>query len=187
MVYKKIEELKTTHLLLRKFRADDAKDFFSRVGGSEAVTRYMLWEPHQSLADTKVSIDKVLRRYEEENCYTWAIASKEDDTVIGRIDLLRFDEAEKSCSFAYMLGEAYWGKGYGTEALAAVFRFAFEQMHMQTIVADHMCENVASGAVMKKVGMTFVTTHKGKYKKAEKYMDADEYRITRQDWINITL
>ena len=182
MIYSKLEELKTNHLLLRKFRVDDVQDFFVRVGGNANVTKYMLWEPHQSIEDTKSSVDKVLKRYEEGVCYTWAIALKEDDSVIGRIDLLRFDEVEHSCSFAYMIGDAYWGKGYGTEALSAILAYAFEKMQIEVVVADHMSENKASGAVMRKVGMHFVGTHSAKYEKDGAVMDADEYRITRETW-----
>lgn len=182
MVYSKFEELMTKRLLLRKFRLDDAQAFFNRVGGNAKVTKFMLWEPHASVEDTKVSIEKVLKRYEEEACYTWAIALKEDDSVIGRIDLLRFDEETGSCSFAYMIGDAYWGKGFGTEALSTVLAYAFEKMNVEEVVADHMCENIASGAVMRKTGMTYVKTHMAKYEKAGKMMDADEYRITREEW-----
>ena len=106
MKYLKIEVLETPRLTLRKFRDSDVTDFYSRVGGNANVTKYMLWEPHNSAEETKASIEKVLRRYEADSAYTWAIALKEDDSIIGRIDLLRIDEAMESCSFAYMISDA---------------------------------------------------------------------------------
>ena len=182
MKYVNIEVLETTHLILRRFRESDVADFYARVGGNEKITKYMLWEPHKSVEETKSSVEKILRRYETENAYTWAIARKEDDSVIGRIDLLRIDEAEESCSFAYMIGDAYWGQGLGTEVLAAVFAFAFEKMEMKLIVADHMSENGASGAVMRKVGMRHVGVCKDRYEKAGIVYNADEYSITYEQW-----
>jgi len=101
------------------------------------------------------------------------------------VDLLRFDEADSSCSFAYMLGQAYWGKGYGTEALKAVFGFAFDKMELQRIEADHMAENPASGAVMRKVGMQYLRTEKARYEKNGQLHDAHVYAITRQQWNRI--
>ena len=185
MHYAKFEEMQTQHLTLRKFRDSDVMDFYNRVGGNSNVTKYMLWEPHQSIEDTRLSIEKVLHRYEVGNAYTWAIALKEDDSIIGRIDLLRFDEDAESCSFAYMISDTYWGLGFGTEALSAVLRFAFEKIEMQVVIADHMCENGASGVVMRKVGMTYVKTHKAKYEKAGNVFDADEYKITCDEWRNL--
>lgn len=182
MIYAEFEERNTPNLILRKFRIDDAETFYIRVGGNKKVTKYMLWEPHESVEESFQSIRKVLRRYEEGNTYTWAIALKEDDSVIGRIDLLRFDEQDNSCSFAYMIGDEYWGKGFGTEALSTVLNFAFDKMNVQIVIADHMSENIASGAVMKKVGMSYIQTHAAKYEKDGCSYDADEYRITYEEW-----
>lgn len=185
MKYTALEELNTQRLRLRKLRLSDAENYYSRLGSSEDVTRYMLWQPHTSLQESAESIQSVLARYETGSTYTWAIALQEDDSVIGRIDLLRFDEIQSSCSFAYMLGEDYWGQGFGTEVLKAVFAFAFDKMEMQTIAADHMSENVGSGKVMQKAGMHFVTKHTAKYEKNGRYYDAEEYRITADDWKNL--
>lgn len=182
MNYAQFEELNTAHLLLRKIRLEDVTYYYERIGSSEDVTKYMLWQPHQSLQESRESIEKVLARYEIGKCYTWAIALAEDDSIIGRIDLLRFDESNSSCSFAYMLGKDFWGCGYGTESLKAVFAFAFEKMGMQTIGADHMCENVGSGKVMQKAGMQFVEKHVGKYEKNGNCYDADEYVIHASMW-----
>lgn len=182
MRYAMFEQLETQNLILRKFRREDAECFYARVGGSEKVTRYMLWQPHKSLRESQESIEKILSRYEGDNGYTWAIVLRADESIIGRIDLLRFDKTESSCSFAYMIGEEFWRQGFGTEALKAVISFAFEKMEMQTVIADHMSENVASGKVMKKAGMQYVQSYVSKYEKDGKCYDADEYMITYKDW-----
>lgn len=182
MKYAEFEQLETANLILRRFRREDAESFYERLGGSEKVTKYMLWQPHKSICESQESIEKILSRYEGENGYTWAIALREDDSIIGRIDLLRFDEAGSSCSFAYMLGDEFWGHGFGTEALKAVLKYAFEKMEMKIIIADHMSENVASGKVMQKVGMQYMKTLISKYQKDDKSYDADEYMITYNDW-----
>lgn len=184
MRYAVYEELETAHLRLRKIRREDAENFFIHFAGNEHVAKYMLWKPHNSIEDTKKSIEHILKRYEMGKSYRWGIALRSDDTLIGMIDLLRFDEVESSCSFAYMIGDSFWGKGFGTEALWAVLEYAFEKMDMQIVKADHMCENVASGAVMRNVGMSYVKTHISKYEKNGKFYDADEYMLIRQDWEN---
>lgn len=182
MRYAAFETLETSNLMLRKFRLSDVDDFYRRVAGNNNVTKYMLFESHQSTEETKWSIEKILSRYKDVDCYTWAIALREDDSIIGRIDLLRLNETESSCSFAYMIGDSFWGQGYGTETLSAILKYAFEKLQMQVVIADHMSENTASGAVMKKAGMRYVQTHVAKYKKTGNVYDADEYRICYRDW-----
>ena len=182
MNYPELQELKTEHLRLRKMRREDAPAYFACLGSSEAVTRYMLFMPHQDPKEAEESVEKVLQRYETGRCYRWAIALPEDDSLIGIVELLRFDEERSSCSFAYMIGEAFWGKGYGTETLRAVFAFGFEQMNLKVIEADHMSGNPASGRAMQKAGMTYIRTDREKYTKNGVVYDAPVYRITAEEW-----
>lgn len=185
MKYAAFEELNTEHLRLRKLRTSDATCYYNRLGSNREVTRYMLWQPHKSLQESRESIDKVLNGYALGNTYTWAIVLPENDTIIGRIDLLRIDESQSSCSFAYMIGREFWGRGYGTESLKAVLAFAFDKMEMKTIIADHICANIASGKVMQKAGMQFVRKHSSKYVKDGKIFDADEYMISSEVWKHV--
>lgn len=177
-----IENLQTPRLLLRKLRLEDAQDFFDRLGGSAAVTEHMLWVPHESISQSIASIRKVLTRYEAGSCFRWAITLRSSAALIGIIDLLGFDEDAGTCSFAYMLGQDFWGQGYGTEAVMAVFEFAFSVLKVDAIIADHFAENPASGAVMRKAGMHYVQTIPDKYVKNGIRHDAVEYRITKEEW-----
>ena len=182
MTFPEISQLETSRLRLRKLTPEDTDHYFRYLFGSESVSRYMLWNPHKDISESAASIQKVLHRYEEGRCYRWAIAHKETDSLMGIIDLLRFDEESESCSFAYMLGQPFWGCGYGTEALKAVFSFAFTEMEVKSIIADHMAENPASGRVMEKSGMRKIGFLPKKYEKNGILQDAVQYRITKDDW-----
>ena len=179
-----IETLHTERLTLRKIRREDVSDYYHRLGTSEAVTRGMLWDPHTDISQSVASVEKALRRYAEGGCYRWAIALPEDDRIIGVMEMLRFDETDNSCSFAYMLGQLWWGKGYGSEALRAAMDFVFTKIGVEVIRADHFTTNPASGAAMRKAGMTFVKTLPQQYEKHGKKIDADLYQITKAEFYN---
>lgn len=183
MFFAEFRELETERLILRRLRREDTQDYYDRLGSSEAVTRYMLFSPHRDISESAASIEKTLRRYEAGNGYRWCIARKEDGRLIGVIDLLRLDPERSTCSFAYMLGEAFWGRGYGTEALKAVLSFAFRDLKVRAVIADHMAENAASGAAMRKAGMVYQYTEKAKYEKNGVFHDAPVYQISRSDGI----
>jgi len=181
MRYVEFHTLETERLILRKLRASDLPEYNLLYGNSE-VCRYMLFQPHESMAQSAESLQRALSRYEETGFYRWAITQREDDKLIGIIDLLRFDPEQDSCSFAYMLRPDHWNRGIGTEALKAVFRFAFAEMDIQTIAADHMSANPASGAVMRKAGMTYTHTIAGKYQKNGASQDALCYKIEKENF-----
>lgn len=183
MIFAEFQELHTPRLRLRKLTREDIPAYYARLGSSQAVTEYMLFDAHTDISQSVASIEKALSRYAAGRCYRWAIALAETDELIGVIEALRFDEEAASCSFAYMLGEDFWGRGYATEALDAVFRFLFTVMDIRRVEADHMSPNAASGAVMRKAGMVCTGTEPGKYEKHGIHYDAVQYAITKEQWL----
>ena len=177
MRYTPFQVLHTPRLVLRRLRMEDLPEYNAHLFGSEDVSRYMLFDPHRSIEESRESLEGALKRYDTGRFYRWGIARKEDDVLIGLIDLLRFNEEDNSCSFVYMLGKAHWNQGYGTEALKAVIRFAFEEMDIDRILVDHISANGGSGAVMRKAGMTHIGTSYGKYTKHGVVLDAENYEI----------
>ena len=177
MRYADFRHIETDRLTLRDIRMEDIQEYYERLYGDGDVCRYLLFDPHQDIGESLQSIQEILEKYEEGNFYRWGITEKGDDSLIGVIGLVRIDEQTNTCSFAYLLGCDYWNRGYGTEALQAVIRFAFEELEIQRIVADHMVQNPASGAVMRKAGMTHIGTEQGKYSKHSKLWDVEVYEI----------
>ena len=173
------KSMETSRLLLRSIRLEDATQFYTGLGSSEAVTRHMLWKAHASPEESVQSIRKAIGRYETMESCRWAITRKDDGTLIGIIDLM---PREESCTFAYMLAQDHWNRGYGTEALKAVLDFAFREWNAESVFADHFSENRASGIVMEKAGMKCTGILPAKYEKNGVQYDAPQYRITRQEW-----
>lgn len=182
MRYPEFKELHTSRLQLRKLTMEDVPLYYQRIGSSEDVTKYMLFQPHSDISQSVASVEKALRRYREGRCYRFCIALRETNELIGVIEPLRFDEEKSSCSFAYMLGRDFWGQGYGTEALSALLDFLFSEMEVEQVEADHMAENAASGAVMRKAGMVPCGIEKHKYEKDGIFHDAVLYAITKEQW-----
>ena len=187
MRFANFRELETEHLLLRKLQLGDVYEYYERLFGDADVSRYMLFEPHQSIMESLESVQEALKRYEEEkDFYCWGVELKEEAGLMGLVQLVRFDEQANTCSFVCMLGCNYWNQGYGTEMLKAVFRFAFEDLEVERIQADCMTKNAASARVMKKAGMKLIGTEEAKYEKMGISYDAEVYEICndRQEGLN---
>ena len=179
-----IQDLTTPRLQLRKLQMDDLPQYY-HIASSQAVTKYMLWNPHTSMEESIASIQKVLKGYENGTCCRWGIVLKNTKRLIGIIDLLPRDTEKGIYSFAYMLAEEFWDQGFGTEALKAVIDFAFLKCGAAQIQADHFASNPASGAVMRKAGMEYCQMLPGKYEKNGVVHNAHWYRITREQWLHI--
>ena len=186
MRYAKFHPIETDRLLLRQLQMEDVYEYYERLFGDADVSRYMLFDPHQDISESLESLQRKLERYEQEDYYCWGVTEKGDDSLIGLVELLRFGEKEESCSFVYMLGCNYWNQGYGTELLKAVFQFAFEELEVERITADHMTKNGASGAVMRKAGMKHISTEPAKYEKLGLFYDAEVYEICNERKTGLT-
>ena len=177
MRYAQFHEIDTDRLHLRQLQMEDVYEYYERLFGDGDVSRYMLFEPHQDIGESLESLQRKIAQYEEGGFYCWGLELKEACGLMGLVELLRFDEETDSCSFVYMLGCDYWNQGYAAEALKAVFAYAFEELGIKRIVADHMTKNGASGAAMRKAGMEHIGTEKEKYEKLGQKFDAEVYEI----------
>ena len=84
----------------------------------------------------------------------------------------------------YCYGAKWWGKGYATEGFKRVIKFLFEEVEVETIYAEHLEANPASGRVMEKCGLTYEGTLRGRIldKISKKNEDIKSYRITREEY-----
>ncbi len=186
MRFPPLPQLETDRLTLRKFQMSDLEAHHRHITSDPEVAKTMLWQPNPDMGHARQVLERILSRYGTKDGYRWAIVRKEDAAYIGTVSLLRPDEEGGSCAFAYMLGKAFWGSGYTTEALKAVLDFAFGEMDVQTIETDHFSTNPASGAVMRKAGMTKIGILPGRYEKDGQALDAVLYRITREQWLSFS-
>ena len=150
------KKLETERLILRRVRLEDAEAAYKNWCTSDKVSKYVLWEKHKNIEETKALYDIWVKDYENLDIYRWIVELKSTHEVIGTIDVpskryLRFDVAE----IGYCYSEAYWNKGYGTEALKAVIKFLFEEVGFEVIFAQHSTLNPGSGRVMQKSGMKY--------------------------------
>jgi UDP-4-amino-4,6-dideoxy-N-acetyl-beta-L-altrosamine N-acetyltransferase len=57
-----------------------------------------------------------------------------DGTHIGNIELMDMDTRHRHAELGIVIGEkAYWGQGYGSDAIRTLLRFAFEEMNLHRV------------------------------------------------------
>lgn len=135
--------IETERLALRWLRDEDVPHLFEIFSNLE-VMRYWSSPPLQDLAGAEALLREIRQYFEARTLFQWGVALKEDDRVIGTCTLSSLSESNRRAEIGYALGRAWWGKGYMTEALPALLRFAFSTLDLHRIEADVDPRNLAS-------------------------------------------
>ncbi len=143
-------KLVTERLVLRRFTADDVAAMQALLSDTE-VNVYLPWFPITSHAKAHSFMKLTyFDYYERPSAYRYAITLKDEDKPIGYVTL----SDNESYDIGYGLAKEYWGKGIVTEAVLAVLDRLKANGYCY-VTATHDVNNVASGEVMKKVGMEY--------------------------------
>jgi RimJ/RimL family protein N-acetyltransferase len=82
----------------------------------------------------------------------FAIETK-DGQHIGNTNLFKTHPEEQKCELGIMIGEkSHWSKGYGTDALRTLLRFAFDEMNMNRVELTVYDFNERGQAAYRKAG-----------------------------------
>lgn len=112
---------------------------------------------------------------------TWSIRLLDHGVFVGVIDI-RLEPWSDSGEMGYWIGTPFWGRGYATEAVRAIVDFAFSNMGLNRVHAEHFPRNVASGRVLEKAGMVREGTLRQAARKGTLYEDVTMWAILREDW-----
>ena len=176
-----VNTLETPRLLLRPFHASDIPDIVQLLQDPDiAKTTLNIPYPY-SEEDARAWLDIQEKERKTGTGYTFAILRKEDQRLIGAIDI-RPDLHNWRAEIGYWIGKPFWGRGYATEAAQAIIRFGFEELSLNRIYATHFADNPASGRVMQKVGMVYEGTMRQYTFKNHRFQDHALYAILREDW-----
>ncbi|HEX4694420.1 GNAT family protein [Sphingomonas sp.] len=176
-----IPPLETERLILRAMRQEDAdalhpmySDAEANIYGSRAATT-TIEESHERVA--KALADTAWR--------AWAITLKGDDTAIGTTAIGTVASYEKRqgkvTEIGYILSRPYWGRGIATEAVAALIDQLFAE-GQRRVIADTDPDNVASIAVLKRLGFTLEATLRAEWETHLGIRDSLIWGLLEGEW-----
>ena len=174
-------------MLLRRFTEADA-GALAALYSDPRVMRFITPEL-PSLAEVQAEIlPEYLREYRElaDGLGSFAAIEKETGRMAGRFSLKPANSYGLSggTELGYRLYPAFWGRGLATEGARALIRLAFEQLHLDRVVATMMADNTGSWRVMEKCGLRRVSTFH--YPDAHLMPGGEHgdfvYELIRSDW-----
>jgi RimJ/RimL family protein N-acetyltransferase len=146
----------TNRLTLRPFLATDAQRVAMLVGDWD-VCSMLARVPHPyAAADAEAWFATHAEAHAAGQNFTFAITTPSDG-VIGCIGFELNGEGieDGALVLGYWLGKPYWGRGYATEAGAAVLAYAERDTGIASFRSGHFAENPASGVVLEKLDFAY--------------------------------
>lgn len=165
-------------VFLRFPNSDDLAEFTALNKSSRRFHRNLVNPPadEQSFAD-------FLKRSELETDCCFLICRRADGAIVGASALSQiFRKAFQNAYLGYYLAEKFTGKGYMTEAVELVLRFAFKQLKLHRVEANVQPENTASIAVLERCGFRREGFSPKYLKIGGRWRDHLRFAIIAEDW-----
>lgn len=176
------KRLETERLILRQFKIEDYVEMYNNWACEDAVTKFLTWQTHTNQDVTKSVLADWIPKYENKDFYNWAIELKEENRLIGNISVVSLREETLSAILGYCIGSKWWGKEIMPEAGKAVLKYLFEEVGFNRIAANHDKNNLKSGRVMQKIGMTYEGTLRSAGFCNQGIIDDVRYSILKSEW-----
>lgn len=143
--------LTAERIILRPFCVNDAETV-ANICNDKNFSKYIPLPFPYTLQDAK---DWIKSQPKQRNQKSFAIVLKENNQLFGSISI-NLDKSKQNAEIGYWIKPEMSGKGYATEAVKKILEYGFEKLNLHKIYAKHYVENIASGKVMKKSGMSYV-------------------------------
>ncbi len=139
----------TKRCFIREMTADDM-DVLYEILTDEETAKYLPAKAGSKEEELEKLVSYVSCVYSFFGYGYWGVFSKETGELIGRAG---FKEGEYPLEAGYVIKRAEWGKGYATEVLSELVRYAKEELDYTEIVANIDERNIASLRVAEKCGV----------------------------------
>jgi len=169
-----IPTLSTERLILRPFREEDAAALFT-LSQDPDVVRFVGDRHIPTLQESWRAVAGWIGHWALRGYGQWAIEEQATGAFVGRAGIINPAEWPGP-EVGYLLGKAWWGRGYATEAARAAMDWGFREIGFGELISLIDPANAASIAVATRLGETLLDEielwgHRVR-----------QYGITRETW-----
>jgi len=144
--------LKTERLILREFKANDAKSLYE-LNSDPEVIKYTGDPPFVSIEEA----EEFILNYDQYKKYgfgRWAVILKSNNEFIGWCGI-KYTESLDEHDIGFRFFQKHWDKCYATESAAACLHYALHTLNIEIVYGRAMKDNLSSIQVLKNIGMNY--------------------------------
>ena len=179
-------KLQTERLIIRDPVLTELDDWHHLLSDSKVMHYLDDIQTHNKDESLK-NLEEAVREAQSPNRtkYFFAVEHKESGQFIGSIGytVTRATPLGKFVGVGYFISTEHQGKGYVTEAMKELIRFAFEENNVFRIETGCLAENIASERVMQKCGMIKEAERRQYQWHNGQIKDRVEYRLLKDEWL----
>ena len=137
-----------------------------------------------SAAMVKKQYEKLEKQIEEDkNLYYFMIRAKADDRLMGKAVLQRIEWTNGNCFLQLGLGSAEdRQKGYGTQALQMLLRFAFAELNLFRVTANVPEYNEGAITLLQKFGFTQEVCRRSALERDGRRWNLYVFGLLKEEW-----
>lgn len=177
--------LRTERLVLRRFRDEDLAAFLAYRNDPE-VARYQGWPLPQTeeMARAFIAEQRAAALRGPGGGIQIAVALADSDKLLGDLYLGPALGDARQATLGYSLARGWQGRGYATEAALRLLDFVFGELGLHRVVATVDTRNLASIALLERLGMRREGHFLQAYYDAawEEWTDEYLYALLRDEW-----
>ena len=139
-----------------------------------------------SAAMVKKQYEKLEKQIDERrNIYHFMIRAKADDRLIGKAAIQRIEWTNGNCMLRLGIGSADdQRKGYGTQALKMLLRFAFAELNMFRVTANVAEYNEGAITLLKNFGFTEEVRRRQALEREGRRWDLLVFGLLKDEWLD---
>lgn len=143
----------TERLIARRFDPRDLGDF-TAMRADPLVARYQNWENFTEADGRNFLHDIAGAEPGAPGWFQFALEEHGSGCFIGDCGLRTMEHDTRLGQIGYTIARSHWGRGFATEAVVALVRYAFGAFPFHRITASADPRNSASCRVLEKAGFT---------------------------------
>lgn len=166
---------------LRKVKESDVKNNYHRWMNDSQVTRFL---EHGVQTYTIESLHEYVKDKNKDNSnFFLAIIIKDGNQHIGNIKLGPINWVHRHGDIGIIIGEKeQWGKGYATEAISLVVKYAFDNLNLHKITAGCTELNLGSMKAFQKNGFEIEGVRKKQFSWKGRYINGILFGLINNDY-----
>lgn len=170
--------------LVKPNATDIARCFHTWSRDSEYMRLMDMWP---ALPYSVKKIEEWIKKETEDepspNSVFFIIQEKATNRLIGDIGLGGIHWSQGNCFVGIAIGEReLWGKGYGTDAMRVIVRYAFTELNLHRVSLDVFEYNPRAIRSYEKVGFKIEGKHRGALNREGRRWDEVYMGILKSDW-----
>jgi [ribosomal protein S5]-alanine N-acetyltransferase len=157
-------------------------------GVSEDVYRYQAWGPNSPEA-TEAFVAEAVATWQipsTDRARTVFFAEHDADGVIGAGELRIHSRAHRQGEISFVVHQQHWRRGYATWIGNRLLQSAFRDYALHRVFATCDPRNIASAAVLRKLGMRYEGRLRHTLLLRDGWRDSEVFSILQPEWAGAT-